>query len=192
MSEIIVPLSPGILCAEGLIVSDLKESFVKTVRLKLVPSSRDDIAGAVHDHGLAVRVLGAAPGAGPLGVAVVVELDEVGVVPSRAGRLVVVLGAGVEVQVDGLLEPTGDVDVACGVEVDVVAEAAGTIAGVAALPLWCTDPLAGSVGGELGHEGHVVVAGHAGPNSDRTDRRRRPEVPDGEDVAGRIHLAPPD
>ena len=53
MSEIIVPLSPGILCAEGLIVSDLKESFVKTVRLKLVPSSRDDIAGAVAE--LAVR-----------------------------------------------------------------------------------------------------------------------------------------
>jgi len=53
MSEIVVPLSPGILCAEGLIVSDLKESFVKTVRLKLVPSSRDDIADAIAE--LAVR-----------------------------------------------------------------------------------------------------------------------------------------
>ncbi len=53
MSEIIVPEAPGILCAEGLIVSDLKESFVKTVRLKLVPMSRGEIADAVAE--LAVR-----------------------------------------------------------------------------------------------------------------------------------------
>ena len=33
--EILVPPAPGILCAQGLIVSDLKETFVRTVRLKL-------------------------------------------------------------------------------------------------------------------------------------------------------------
>lgn len=32
MGEILVPLSPGILCAEGVAVSDLKESFVATCR----------------------------------------------------------------------------------------------------------------------------------------------------------------
>jgi N-methylhydantoinase A len=35
MREIIVPLSPGILCALGLLVSDLKEDFVTTARVDL-------------------------------------------------------------------------------------------------------------------------------------------------------------
>ena len=35
MSEIIVPPSPGILCALGLLVSDLKEDFVRTTRVVL-------------------------------------------------------------------------------------------------------------------------------------------------------------
>ncbi len=35
MREILVPLAPGILCAEGLVVSDLKESFVATCRTPL-------------------------------------------------------------------------------------------------------------------------------------------------------------
>ena len=52
MSEIIVPRAPGILCAEGLIVSDLKESFVKTVRLKLLSTSRGEIADAVAALGV--------------------------------------------------------------------------------------------------------------------------------------------
>lgn len=33
--EILVPLAPGILCAQGLIVSDLKETFVRTARVRL-------------------------------------------------------------------------------------------------------------------------------------------------------------
>ena len=33
MREIIVPPAPGILCAQGLVVSDLKEDFVTTRRL---------------------------------------------------------------------------------------------------------------------------------------------------------------
>ncbi|MBS0244408.1 MAG: hydantoinase/oxoprolinase family protein, partial [Proteobacteria bacterium] len=35
MREMLVPLAPGILCAEGLVVSDLKESFVATCRSPL-------------------------------------------------------------------------------------------------------------------------------------------------------------
>ena len=102
------------------------------------PTTDDDVAVVVDDHRAAERVLGAAPGAGPLGVAARVELDEVGVVPGSAGGVVEVhVGvAGVEVQVDVLLEHTGDVGVACGVDVDAVAVAAGAIARVTVLPLW--------------------------------------------------------
>jgi len=35
MSEIIVPIAPGILCAQGLIVSDLKEDFVRSRRFAI-------------------------------------------------------------------------------------------------------------------------------------------------------------
>ena len=38
MRRILVPLLPGILCAQGLIVSDIKEDFVRTVRLKVASS----------------------------------------------------------------------------------------------------------------------------------------------------------
>ncbi|RWH95485.1 hydantoinase/oxoprolinase family protein [Mesorhizobium sp.] len=41
MKEILVPPSPGILCAQGLVVSDLIERFVRTIRLPL----DDDKAG---------------------------------------------------------------------------------------------------------------------------------------------------
>ena len=47
MTEIIVPEAPGILCAEGLIVSDLKESFARTVHLPLARDSLGEIASAV-------------------------------------------------------------------------------------------------------------------------------------------------
>src|SRR5258708_9941408 len=35
IGRMLVPLAPGILCAQGLIVSDLRESFVRTSRTKL-------------------------------------------------------------------------------------------------------------------------------------------------------------
>lgn len=43
MTEILVPPAPGILCAQGLIVSDLKETFVQTKRIRLGPGTRDEI-----------------------------------------------------------------------------------------------------------------------------------------------------
>ena len=46
MSEIIVPPSPGILCAQGLVVSDLKEDFVVTRR---VPYNRNTIQNIQKD-----------------------------------------------------------------------------------------------------------------------------------------------
>ena len=152
---------------------------VEVHRYRVGPATDDDVAGVVDDHRTADRVVDAAPGMGPQGVAVRVELDEVGVV--LASGVVVFRDAGVEVQVDVLPELPGDVDVACRVDVDAVAVAAGAIAGVAALPLRRTDPLAGSVGGELGHEGVVVVVAHAG--GDRLaaahNPRMGPEVPCG-------------
>ena len=39
MTEIIVPLAPGILCAQGLIVSDLKEDFVRSGRHPVAPET---------------------------------------------------------------------------------------------------------------------------------------------------------
>ncbi|MBM86370.1 MAG: methylhydantoinase [Rhodospirillaceae bacterium] len=35
MREIVVPLAPGILCAQGLVVADQSENFVRTIRIKL-------------------------------------------------------------------------------------------------------------------------------------------------------------
>lgn len=49
--KILVPLMPGILCAQGLVVSDLKEDFVRTVRASLSPAnlrSVRDIAGELR------------------------------------------------------------------------------------------------------------------------------------------------
>jgi len=39
MAEVIVPPYPGILCAHGIVVSDLKENFVRTCRVRLEPSA---------------------------------------------------------------------------------------------------------------------------------------------------------
>ncbi len=39
MKEVIVPYAPGILCAQGLVVADQSESFVRTVRISLNQSS---------------------------------------------------------------------------------------------------------------------------------------------------------
>jgi N-methylhydantoinase A len=43
--EIVVPPAPGILCAQGLIVSDLKETFVRTARVRLTGRAElDEVA----------------------------------------------------------------------------------------------------------------------------------------------------
>jgi N-methylhydantoinase A len=47
MSEIIVPPSPGILCAQGLVVSDLKEDFVATARMPLTEETRARIEATI-------------------------------------------------------------------------------------------------------------------------------------------------
>jgi N-methylhydantoinase A len=45
----IVPLAPGILCAQGLIVSDLRETFVRTAVTPLAPNLVDAIAAQIRD-----------------------------------------------------------------------------------------------------------------------------------------------
>ncbi len=47
--DIVVPPAPGILCAQGLIVSDLKEDFVRTIRLSLTDESSGAIARAMAE-----------------------------------------------------------------------------------------------------------------------------------------------
>jgi len=53
MTKISVPLAPGILCAQGLIVSDLKDDFVRSLRVRLstsnLPVLRDYLSSLVKD-----------------------------------------------------------------------------------------------------------------------------------------------
>ena len=49
MREIIVPPAPGILCAQGLVVSDLKEDFVATRRLPYDADTLTAVAGDLAD-----------------------------------------------------------------------------------------------------------------------------------------------
>ena len=48
MREILVPAAPGILCAQGLIVSDLKEDFVASERIAGDATGRERLAGLVE------------------------------------------------------------------------------------------------------------------------------------------------
>lgn len=45
----LVPSAPGILCAHGLVVSDLRETFVRTAVTPLVPPRMPDIKERLHD-----------------------------------------------------------------------------------------------------------------------------------------------
>lgn len=47
--EILVPGSPGILCAQGLVVADLKEDFVRSVRTAVADETMEQIAGHVRE-----------------------------------------------------------------------------------------------------------------------------------------------
>jgi N-methylhydantoinase A len=47
IAQIIVPFSPGILCAQGLLVADLAESFVRSQRLTLGAESMAQLSGLV-------------------------------------------------------------------------------------------------------------------------------------------------
>jgi N-methylhydantoinase A len=48
ISEVMVPHSPGLLCAQGLVVADLKEDFVQSKRVPLHDRYYDEISGMVH------------------------------------------------------------------------------------------------------------------------------------------------
>lgn len=48
IGEIIVPLHPGILCAQGLLAADISESFVTTRRLRIAPAAYAGIADALR------------------------------------------------------------------------------------------------------------------------------------------------
>lgn len=56
MKEIVVPPAPGILCAQGLVVSDLKEDFVASGRYPVAAEARGPVAAAVE--GLAAEARG--------------------------------------------------------------------------------------------------------------------------------------
>ena len=48
MAEVIVPPYPGILCAHGIVVSDLKENFVRTCRVRLDTSASAVLEGSAR------------------------------------------------------------------------------------------------------------------------------------------------
>ncbi|MCX8995934.1 hydantoinase/oxoprolinase family protein [Rhizobiaceae bacterium BDR2-2] len=74
MSRVIVPHAPGILCAEGLILSDLQEDFVISYRAR-VDGDMNDVRAVVRD--LVARGNGwlAGEGAGALDTSLVLSLD---------------------------------------------------------------------------------------------------------------------
>jgi N-methylhydantoinase A len=49
ISRILVPLAPGILCAQGLIVSDLREHFVRTAIMRLDPKRGERLVKIITD-----------------------------------------------------------------------------------------------------------------------------------------------
>ena len=49
MAEIIVPIAPGILCAQGLIVSDLKEDFVRSGRFTIDAAGETRLMATLED-----------------------------------------------------------------------------------------------------------------------------------------------
>jgi N-methylhydantoinase A len=49
MKEIIVPVAPGILCAQGLIVSDLKEDFVRSGRFPVDPAGQARLSKTLEE-----------------------------------------------------------------------------------------------------------------------------------------------
>lgn len=52
ISRILVPLLPGILCAQGLLVSDQSESFVRSQRIRLLSQNGPTLAGLATDMAL--------------------------------------------------------------------------------------------------------------------------------------------
>jgi N-methylhydantoinase A len=49
IARCLVPFAPGILCAQGLIVSDLRETFVRTAVTPLSDADMDQVAARIHE-----------------------------------------------------------------------------------------------------------------------------------------------
>jgi len=75
IGEIVVPPAPGILCAQGLVVSDLKEDFVRTRRTALDADARPHIQAMRAALGAEAERWFAAEAIAPAARAVAVSLD---------------------------------------------------------------------------------------------------------------------
>jgi N-methylhydantoinase A len=73
--EVIVPPAPGILCAQGLVVSDLKEDFVVSGRYRVGADALAAVAAAVAALAADARAWAAASAADAIGHAVELSLD---------------------------------------------------------------------------------------------------------------------
>jgi len=75
MREIIVPPAPGILCAQGLVVSDLKEDFVASGRYLIADDALQPVAGALASLGEQARAWAADSAGDAVGQSVELSLD---------------------------------------------------------------------------------------------------------------------
>jgi N-methylhydantoinase A len=75
MREVIVPPAPGILCAQGLVVSDRKEDFVVSGRYPVAPDVRAPVAAAIEALAAEARAWALASAADAIGHAVELSLD---------------------------------------------------------------------------------------------------------------------
>lgn len=75
MREVVVPPAPGILCAQGLVVSDLKEDFVASGRFPVTPESLGPVTAALAGLGGQARAWAAASAGDAIGQSVELSLD---------------------------------------------------------------------------------------------------------------------
>jgi N-methylhydantoinase A len=75
MREIVVPPAPGILCAQGLVVSDLKEDFVASGRYPVAEDALGPVAGALASLGDRARAWAADSAGDAIGQSVELSLD---------------------------------------------------------------------------------------------------------------------
>ena len=75
MREIIVPPAPGILCAQGLVVSDLKEDFVASGRYWVAPDALQPVAAALAALGGQARAWAAESAGDAIGHSIELSFD---------------------------------------------------------------------------------------------------------------------
>ena len=96
MAEIVIPPAPGILCAQGLVVSDLKEDFVASGRWPLSPETMPELRTAVDRLSTEARAWAATSGRDAVGHSIDLSVDMRYVGQNFELRVPVASGEGVD------------------------------------------------------------------------------------------------